>query len=224
MRVGVAVATTGITITPDFILITEGAKGWAISREDGSIMPETNYIPIVDCDDNLTVSCYNYACYHRKIPQKLRPRWVEVMIKWHNVKLNMYGNWETWLAWLDYIDPAEFRDGMMVYGSLGEYLFPAAKFPYENIDDIQCKIADAMIEKHIAPDPAIIEGVREWLALAGREQISFLFRRGYTDFYLYFREKFRHHDDFTKVRNIWHDFCKVMERRANENAVSCDKG
>ena len=104
-----------ITITPTSILIVNGSNGWAIDRTTGVIAPETNYISIIDHDNGLAVSCSNYANYYRKIPSNLRARWVEAMIKWHNVQLDIHEDWETWLTWLEYIDPADFHYGAMTY-------------------------------------------------------------------------------------------------------------
>lgn len=203
-----------ITITPTSILIVYGSNRYAIDRTTGIISPRTNYIPIVD-ESGLAVSCSNYANYCRKISSNLRARWVKAMMKWHNVRLNIYENWEAWLAWLEYIDPADYRNTTMNYNSLGNYLFqnPA-------IGDIVAM----MMEEGCRPDPTTINGIKKWVALMGREQIRCLFPYNSQDLRLYFSEKFRHHDDFASVRNIWHDFCKVMERRAKEKDVSCVEG
>lgn len=201
-----------ITITPTSILIVNGSNGWAIDRTTGVIAPQTNYISIIDCDSGLAVSCSNYVTYYRKIPSNLRARWVEAMIKWHNVRLNIFENWETWLAWLEYIDPADYRNTTMGYNPLGNYLFqnPA-------IGDIVA----VMMEEGCLPNSTTISGIKEWVALMRREQIRCLFSYGSEDLRLYFSEKFRHHDDFASVRNIWHDFCKVI---AEEKDVSCVEG
>lgn len=204
-----------ITITSTSILIVYGSNGCAIDRTTGIISPKTNYIPIVIKDSGLAISCSHYANYYRKIPSNLRARWVEAMIKWHRVQLNIYQSWETWLTWLEYIDPADYHDTAMNYNSLGNYLFqnPA-------IGDVVA----VMMEEGCYPDPITINGIKEWVALMGREQIRFLFPFANNDLRLYFSEKFQHHDDFASVRNIWHDFCKVMERRAEEKNVSCVEG
>ena len=204
-----------ITITPTSILVVNGSNGWAIDRTTGVIAPQTTYISIIDCDSGLAVSCSNYARYYRKIPSNLRARWVEAMIKWHNVQLDIYENWEVWLTWLEYIDPADFHHGVMTYNSLGNYLFQNP-----TIGDI----VSMMIEEGCLPNSTTISGIKEWVALMRREQIRCLFSYGSKDLHLYFSEKFRHHDDFASVRNIWHDFCKVMERRAKEKDVSCVEG
>lgn len=213
----------GITITPTSIFITYECDHWTIDRATGSIAPATNYIPITDSEDGLAVSCSNYAYYRHKIPQKLRPRWIEAMIKWRDTKLNISGNWETWLAWLDYIDPADFHEAIMTYNTLGKHLFSTCN-DNEYSDQIQSMITDIMIVENVMPDPALIEGIKRLLAVVEREQVELLLIYGSCDFYSYIREKFQHHDDFASVRNIWHDFCRVMERRAKENGASRIEG
>lgn len=221
MKVGVKNNfVSGITITPTSILITNKCNHWTISRTTGSITPKTKYIPIVDTEKSrLAVSCANYVFDRLKIPQELRPRWVEAMIRWRDTSLNVAGHWETWLAWLDYIDPTDFHDTTMTYNTLGRHLFSTSN-NNEYSDQVQGMIADVMIEKNVIPDPALIEGIKRLLAIVEREQVERLLICGYGDFYSYIREKFQHHDDFASVRNIWHDFCKVMERRAKENYAS----
>lgn len=202
----------GITITPTSILIHFGSDKWAIDRATGIITPHTDRIPIVEAGNGLAYSCFVYASYYYKIPDDLHARWVEVMIKWHNVQLNVYENWEAWLAWLERINPADYRDNIIGYNSLGCHLF--------NTSAAFGDIVKVMMEEGVIA----IGGIKKWVALIEREQIRVLLPYDSADLRLYCREKIRHHDDFASVRNIWHDFCKVMGRRAREKDVSCGKG
>lgn len=204
-----------ITITSTSIRITHNSEEWVIDRATGIITPDTDYIPLAagGKGDGLAHSCYNYANYYYcEIPADLRARWVEVMIKWRKVQLNIYENWETWLAWLEYMNPADYPYNMMGYNSLGRHLF--------NSSTAFGDIVKVMMEEGVTA----VDGIKKWVALIERERIRFLLPYDSEDLRLYCGEKIRHHDDFTSVRNIWRDFCKVMERRAKEKDVSCVEG